>query len=81
ARCIEEGVVDDPEALDLAMVMGTGFAPFRGGLLRYADQRGIDEIMRRLSEFAATFGDRFKPAPLIEKIAGNGGHFYQDHAA
>ncbi|MCH8152950.1 MAG: enoyl-CoA hydratase/isomerase family protein [Planctomycetes bacterium] len=81
ARCIEEGVVDDPEALDLAMVMGTGFAPFRGGLLRYADQRGIDEIMRRLSEFAATFGDRFKPAPLLEKIAGNGGHFYQDHAA
>jgi len=77
ARCLEEGVVDDPEALDFAMIMGTGFAPFRGGLLHYADQRGVGEIKQRLEELAVSFGDRFAPAPLIEKIAGNGGYFYE----
>ena len=77
ARCLEEGVVDDPEALDFAMIMGTGFAPFRGGLLHYADQRGVGEIKQRLEELAVSFGDRFAPAPLIEKIASNGGYFYE----
>ena len=78
ARCLEEGVVGDPEAVDMAMVMGTGFAPFRGGLLRYADARGIGVVKERLEELASAFGDRFATAPLIERIAGNGGRFYQD---
>ena len=81
ARCLEEGIIADPEALDIAMVMGTGFAPFRGGLLRYADERGVGLIRDRLCELAAEFGERFKAAPLIEKIAGNGGCFYSDQAA
>lgn len=76
ARCLEEHIVDDPEALDIAMVMGTGFAPFRGGLLRYADDRGVREIKHRLEEFAKKYGERFKPAKLIEKVAANGGGFY-----
>ncbi len=80
ARCLEEGVIPDAETLDMAMVMGTGFAPFRGGLLRYADERGVKEIRQRLEELASQFGDRFKAAPLIEQIAGNGGRFYQDAA-
>ncbi len=81
ARCLEEGVIAEPEALDMAMVMGTGFAPFRGGLLRYADERGVVLIRDRLAELAAEFGERFKAAPLIEKLAGNGGRFYSDRAA
>ncbi|MGB8464043.1 MAG: 3-hydroxyacyl-CoA dehydrogenase NAD-binding domain-containing protein, partial [Terrimicrobiaceae bacterium] len=40
ARCLEEHVVDDPRDVDFAMIMGTGFAPFRGGPLRYADSIG-----------------------------------------
>ena len=81
ARCLQEGVIADPEALDMAMVMGTGFAPFRGGLLKYADERGVARIRDRLGELATEFGDRFKAAPLIEEIAGNGGRFYEDQAA
>jgi 3-hydroxyacyl-CoA dehydrogenase/enoyl-CoA hydratase/3-hydroxybutyryl-CoA epimerase len=81
ARCLEEGVVADAQTLDMAMVMGTGFAPFRGGLLRYADERGVEAIKDRLHEFAAAFGDRFKPAPLIEKIANGGGNFHKSNAA
>ncbi|MHC4447525.1 MAG: 3-hydroxyacyl-CoA dehydrogenase NAD-binding domain-containing protein [Planctomycetota bacterium] len=81
ARCLEEGVVADAQTLDMAMVMGTGFAPFRGGLLRYADERGVEAIKDRLHEFAAAFGDRFKPAPLIEQIANGGGNFHKSNAA
>ncbi|MHC4652375.1 MAG: 3-hydroxyacyl-CoA dehydrogenase NAD-binding domain-containing protein [Planctomycetota bacterium] len=81
ARCLQEHVVDDPAQLDMAMVMGTGFAPFRGGLLRYADQRGPAEIRKRLGELAERFGDRFKTAPLLEEIADDGGGFYHQDAA
>ncbi len=59
ARCLEEGIIAEPEALDMAMVMGTGFAPFRGGLLRYADERGVVLIRDRLGELATEFGERF----------------------
>ncbi|MCP3904224.1 MAG: fatty-acid oxidation protein subunit alpha [Planctomycetes bacterium] len=76
ARCLDEGIVDDPEKLDLAMVLGTGFAPFRGGLLRYADERGLEPIRQRLEELALMYGDRFRPVPLIEKIARDGGRFH-----
>jgi 3-hydroxyacyl-CoA dehydrogenase/enoyl-CoA hydratase/3-hydroxybutyryl-CoA epimerase len=81
ARCLQEHVVDDPAELDMAMVMGTGFAPFRGGLLRYADARGLAQIKQRLDELAERFGDRFKTAPLLEEIADTGGHFYHQEAA
>ena len=42
ARCLEEGAVEGPAQLDLATVFGTGFAPFRGGVLSYADARGLE---------------------------------------
>ncbi len=65
----------------MAMVMGTGFAPFRGGLLKYADERGVVLIRDRLGELARQFGDRFKAAPLIDKIAATRGCFYTGQAA
>ena len=48
AMCLEESIVEDPRDIDFAMIMGTGFAPFRGGPLRYADACGIDRIVRDL---------------------------------
>ena len=45
-----------------------------------ADERGVKEISERLGELASQFGDRFQAAPLIVKIAGNGGRFYEDAA-
>lgn len=52
ARCLEEGIVDNADQVDLAMVFGTGFAPFRGGPLRYADKIGVDYIVETLDRFA-----------------------------
>ncbi|MBT8485548.1 MAG: enoyl-CoA hydratase/isomerase family protein [Phycisphaerae bacterium] len=76
ARCLDEGVVDDPELLDMAMVMGTGFAPFRGGLLRYADERGIERVHDRLEELADRYGERFRPAGFLQKLAKRGRRFH-----
>ncbi len=68
ARCLEEGVVKSAAYLDMAMIMGTGFPPFRGGLCRYADQRGISDVVNRLDTFAATAGLRYAPAPLLKEM-------------
>ncbi|MDZ7643639.1 MAG: 3-hydroxyacyl-CoA dehydrogenase family protein [Woeseiaceae bacterium] len=61
--CLSEAVVEDPDLLDAGVIFGTGFAPFRGGPLRYARDRGIDEVRQRLQELAEKHGDRFAPHP------------------
>lgn len=69
AHALEERVVDGADHLDLAMVMGTGFPPFRGGLLRWADTEGAQAIHAALAGYAESIGDRFRPAPLLERMA------------
>ena len=61
--CLREGVVGDEDVLDAAMIFGTGFAPFRGGPMRYAAERGHDDIAKTLARLAETHGDRFAPDP------------------
>ncbi len=76
ARCLEEGVVANPAYLDLAMVMGTGFPPFRGGLLRYADSVGIGHIVSQLEVFTKSYGIRYAPCDRLLEMARNGQKFY-----
>jgi len=59
--CLYEEVVDDADMLDAGVILGTGFAPFRGGPLNYAKTRGTRDIQRILVELAAKYGDRFLP--------------------
>ena len=59
--CLREGVVADEETVDGAMVFGTGFAPFRGGPMRYARERGIDDVVAALKRLEAKYGERFTP--------------------
>jgi 3-hydroxyacyl-CoA dehydrogenase/enoyl-CoA hydratase/3-hydroxybutyryl-CoA epimerase len=58
---IREGTVQDADLLDGGAVFATGFAPFRGGPLQYARQRGIAEVVNRLNELADHYGARFRP--------------------
>jgi 3-hydroxyacyl-CoA dehydrogenase/enoyl-CoA hydratase/3-hydroxybutyryl-CoA epimerase len=69
ARVLEEGVTDSTDAIDLATVLGLGLAPFRGGLARFADSVGADQLVVRLSGLAARLGPRFEPAPLLREFA------------
>jgi 3-hydroxyacyl-CoA dehydrogenase/enoyl-CoA hydratase/3-hydroxybutyryl-CoA epimerase len=59
--CLREGIVDNPDVVDGAMIFGTGYAPFRGGPLNYARTRGTENITATLRTLAARFGDRFAP--------------------
>jgi 3-hydroxyacyl-CoA dehydrogenase/enoyl-CoA hydratase/3-hydroxybutyryl-CoA epimerase len=59
--CLREGIVDDPDAVDGAMIFGTGYAPFRGGPLNYARTRGPDNVVAALRALAAKHGERFAP--------------------
>jgi 3-hydroxyacyl-CoA dehydrogenase/enoyl-CoA hydratase/3-hydroxybutyryl-CoA epimerase len=69
AYALAEQVVDGADQVDLAMIMGTGFPPFRGGLLRWADSEGTAAVHQGLLAFQAALGERFSPAPLLAGMA------------
>ena len=78
ALMIEEGICDRPQDMDLAMIYGTGFPPYRGGILRYADKWGIKNVHQKLVQLEKRYGIRFKPANLIEEMAEKGETFYKE---
>jgi 3-hydroxyacyl-CoA dehydrogenase len=73
---IEEGICDRPQDMDLAMIYGTGFPPYRGGILRYADAWGIRNVYEHLLKLEQEHGVRFKPASLLKEMAESGRTFY-----
>ena len=76
ARVLEDGIVKAAGDVDLGMITGTGFPPFRGGLLRWADAIGMQQILFRLDQLHAQHGVRFEPAALIRERAAAGRGFY-----
>jgi 3-hydroxyacyl-CoA dehydrogenase/enoyl-CoA hydratase/carnithine racemase len=78
ALMIEEGICDRPRDMDLAMIYGTGFPPYRGGILRYADKWGLKIVHEKLVALEKQYGLRFKPAALIKEMAESGKKFYQE---
>jgi len=76
ARVLEERVVEAPEDIDFAMIMGTGWAPFRGGPLRHADAIGLDTIVTRLEALARDVAPHFFPCERLRTMAANGQTFY-----
>ena len=70
ARCLEEEIVESAGDVDFAMVMGTGFAPFRGGPLRYADSLGVAQGRRRTRAARRTAPGRIsRPARCSREMA------------
>ena len=83
---LEEGVAETAQDIDMGMIFGTGFAPFRGGLLQYADSKGAKWIVKRLKELSDLYGSsngsvRFKPSKLLLSMAENNERFYPDRPA
>ncbi|HUP45980.1 MAG TPA: 3-hydroxyacyl-CoA dehydrogenase NAD-binding domain-containing protein [Thermoanaerobaculia bacterium] len=77
---LDEKIIGSAGELDLAMIMGTGFPPFRGGLLRYADSLGLLAVVARLKELEKRHGSRFAPNAPLRKLAESGASFYQAYA-
>lgn len=64
-RCLQEHIVENADTIDLAMIMGTGFPPFRGGLMRYAEDVGVSKVIERLKHYEKLYGPRFKPVKEV----------------
>ena len=75
ARCLEEEVVRSAADLDLSLIFGTGFPPFRGGLCRWADQEGLGRIIATLERLETSVGDRFRPSDALRETAEAGGFY------
>ena len=69
ALCVEENVAK-PADIDMAMVAGVGFPQDKGGLLKYADELGLDHVLAVLDDLYAKHGDRFWPAPRLRRMVG-----------
>ena len=67
--CLHEDVVEDSDLLDAGVVFGTGFAPFRGGPIQYARERGVSAVVAALESLEQRHGTRFKPHPGWQKFA------------
>ena len=77
ARCMEEKIITNPADVDIGVIFGFGFPPFRGGLLREADRQGLRWVVDKLEGYADRLGERLRPANLLREIARKGESFYK----
>ncbi len=75
-RCHEEGIVQSAWAIDLGMVLGTGFAPHRGGPLHVIDSLGIDRVCGNLKRLSNRHGGRFSPPAELLDMSREGARFF-----
>ncbi len=75
SRLLAEKIVRDPGDVDMGLILGTGFPPFRGGLLRWADSLGAGQVVAMLKKYES-LGTRFQPTPLLTELAAANGRFY-----
>ena len=68
SRCLEENIVTDASIIDFAMITGTGFPAYKGGLLTYANEVGLKNILESLRKFERDYGSRFAPSNLLIKL-------------
>ncbi len=74
-RVIEAGLVRDPRDVDLGLIFGIGFPPFKGGLLAWADTLGAEQVVAALEPFQEV-GPRYQPTQMLLDMAQQGGKFY-----
>ncbi|HKI96892.1 MAG TPA: fatty acid oxidation complex subunit alpha FadB [bacterium] len=75
SRCLEDGIVETPTELDMSLVLGLGFPPFRGGLLRWADSLGAEALMK-LCDTHGALGPLYAPTQQMKDNAQAGKGFY-----
>ena len=76
ARVLQAKIVASAADVDLGMVMGTGFPPFRGGLLKYADDRGLSDVLGAVTTLHESHGDRYRPCDLLAELGKAGETFH-----
>lgn len=78
AYCLTDKIIDKAATVDMGMIYGTGFPPFKGGLLSWADTEGADRMLAMMQQFAAEISpERYAPAPLLTELAQSRRKFYE----
>jgi 3-hydroxyacyl-CoA dehydrogenase/enoyl-CoA hydratase/3-hydroxybutyryl-CoA epimerase len=72
AHCLEGGILRSPRDGDVGAIFGLGFPPFLGGPFRYLDHLGARFAVEMLERLAERHGERFRPAPILKELAGEG---------
>jgi 3-hydroxyacyl-CoA dehydrogenase/enoyl-CoA hydratase/3-hydroxybutyryl-CoA epimerase/3-hydroxyacyl-CoA dehydrogenase/enoyl-CoA hydratase/3-hydroxybutyryl-CoA epimerase/enoyl-CoA isomerase len=75
SRVLEEGIVREPGDVDMGLILGIGFPSFRGGLLRWADDEGLPNILQRLAKYER-LGKRFERTAQMRVLAADKRGFY-----
>jgi 3-hydroxyacyl-CoA dehydrogenase/enoyl-CoA hydratase/3-hydroxybutyryl-CoA epimerase len=77
AIILDEKIVETPADVDLGLIFGIGFPPFRGGLLRYADSEGLERILSAIEKFSSSVDkDRYEPAEFLKGLVADKKKFY-----
>ncbi len=74
-RVLEEGIVREPGDVDMGLILGIGFPPFRGGILRWCDSLGASAVVEKLAKYSH-LGKRFEPTDSLLRLAKSGETFY-----
>ncbi len=74
-RTLEDHVVRDPRDIDLGLIFGLGFPPFKGGLMFWADTIGAGKLLEMLKPLEE-YGERMRPTKLLQELARAGKKFY-----
>jgi 3-hydroxyacyl-CoA dehydrogenase/enoyl-CoA hydratase/3-hydroxybutyryl-CoA epimerase/3-hydroxyacyl-CoA dehydrogenase/enoyl-CoA hydratase/3-hydroxybutyryl-CoA epimerase/enoyl-CoA isomerase len=75
SRVLMEGIVREPADVDMGLILGIGFPTFKGGILRWADEVGLANIVQKSKKYES-LGPRFEPTEQMEKLASAGKGFY-----
>jgi 3-hydroxyacyl-CoA dehydrogenase/enoyl-CoA hydratase/3-hydroxybutyryl-CoA epimerase/3-hydroxyacyl-CoA dehydrogenase/enoyl-CoA hydratase/3-hydroxybutyryl-CoA epimerase/enoyl-CoA isomerase len=74
-RCLEDEIVPTPTHVDMGLILGIGFPPFVGGILRWCDTLGADQVIKKLEPYSA-LGKRFEPTDSLQQLAQSDGKYY-----
>ena len=77
AYIFADKICDKAATVDVGMIYGTGFPPFKGGLLRWADQEGLEQIVERLNNFSKEVNqERYQVSPMLSLMVNDKRKFY-----
>jgi 3-hydroxyacyl-CoA dehydrogenase/enoyl-CoA hydratase/3-hydroxybutyryl-CoA epimerase/3-hydroxyacyl-CoA dehydrogenase/enoyl-CoA hydratase/3-hydroxybutyryl-CoA epimerase/enoyl-CoA isomerase len=77
SRVLSEGIVREPGDVDMGLILGIGFPPTRGGILRWADSLGLPRVLDMLKKYES-LGPRFRPTEQMRRLAAEGKGFYKE---
>jgi len=66
-RCLEEEIVEHPSDIDIALILGTGFPAYTGGLMAYANDRDLGYMVEKMEKYYEKYGERYQPCEYLRE--------------